>query len=106
MTYRVEITELAAAEIRKQYEWLLANRSKFVADRFRDALLAAIDSLEKNPERCPKAPEAEWYGEQLRHLIHHQRRQVYRVLFEIHKTMVIILRVRHHSQDVIQPTGQ
>jgi plasmid stabilization system protein ParE len=104
MTFRVEITKTAAREISKQYDWLVVHRSKFVADRFRDALLAAVSSLERNPERCPQAPEAEWYGDELRQLVHHQRRQVYRLLFEIRKKVVVVLRVRHGRQDVIQST--
>jgi plasmid stabilization system protein ParE len=100
MSYRVVITARAAREIREQYEWLVTNRSTFVADRYRAVLLAAVSSLEKNPERCPRAPEAEWYGDQLRHLVHRQRRQVYRVLFEVRGNYVTVLRVRHSSQDI------
>jgi plasmid stabilization system protein ParE len=100
MSYRVFITARAAREIREQYDWLLTKRSRFVADRFRAVLVAAVCSLEKNPERCPRAPEAEWYGDQLRHLVHRQRRQVYRVLFEVRGNCVVVLRVRHCSQDI------
>jgi plasmid stabilization system protein ParE len=102
MNFRVEFTETASREIAEQYEWLARHRSKFVADRFRDALLAAVRSLEKNPERCGKAPEAEWFGEGLRQLLHYQRRQVYRLLFEVQKGVVIILRIRHGRQETLQ----
>jgi plasmid stabilization system protein ParE len=100
MTYRVVITDRAAREISEQYHWFVANRSTLVADRFRAALLAAVSTLEKTPERCQRPPEADWYGDQLRHLIHPQGRQVYRVLFEVRGNASVVLRVRHCSQDL------
>jgi len=102
MTFRVEITRRAAREIEAQYEWL-AERSPVSAERWRDSLLAAVGSLEENPERCPEAPEAEWYGPALRQLLHGKRRYVHRILFEIRGNVVIVLRVRHSAQDLLGP---
>jgi plasmid stabilization system protein ParE len=104
MTVRVEIAQQAAREIEAQYEWL-AERSPVSADRWRDSLLAAVASLEENPERCPEAAEAEWYGPALRQLLHGKGRYVHRVLFEIRGDVVIILRVRHSAQNLLGPGG-
>jgi plasmid stabilization system protein ParE len=60
MSWRVVIADKVAREIEKHYLWLL-RYSQAAADRWRDSLLAAIDSLEDDPKRCPEAPEAEWY---------------------------------------------
>jgi plasmid stabilization system protein ParE len=92
MTFRVEIED--------QYEWLAA-RSRVSANRWRDSLLAAVSSLEENPERCPEAPEAEWSGAGLRQLLHGKRRHIHRILFEIRGAVVVLLRVRHSAQDLL-----
>ena len=60
MTRPVTIARKAAREIEKHYQWL-AVRSEVAANRWRNSLLQAIDTLEDNPERCPEAPEAEWH---------------------------------------------
>jgi plasmid stabilization system protein ParE len=101
MSFRVEIARRAAREIEAQYDWL-AERSKAAADHWRDSLLAAVTSLEDDPERCPEAPEAEWQ-EGLRQFVHGKRRQAHRILFEIRGDVVIVLRVRHSAQDLLGP---
>lgn len=102
MSFRVEVTRRATREIEEQYDWLAA-RSQAGADRWRDGLLSAIDALAEDPARFPEAPEAEWCDYELRQLIHGQKRQVHRVLFEIRGDVVIVLRVRHSAQDLLGP---
>jgi plasmid stabilization system protein ParE len=101
MSLHVAIARKAAREIEEQYHWL-AERSEAAATRWRNSLLQAIDTLEDNPGRCPEAPEAEWY-EGLRQLLHGKRRQVHRILFEIRRPTVVVLRVRHSAQDFLGP---
>lgn len=101
MRFRVVIAETAAREIEQQYEWL-AERSEAAAERWRNSLLAAIDSLEQHPERCGAAPEADRH-EGLRQLLHGKRRHVHRILFEVRGRIVVILRVRHGSRDLLGP---
>jgi plasmid stabilization system protein ParE len=101
MSWNVVLARKAAREIEEQYDWL-AERSEAAANRWRNSLLTAIDSLEDNPERCPEAPEAEWY-EGLRQLLHGKRRQVHRILLEIREQTVVVLRVRHSAQDFLGP---
>lgn len=100
MSFDVQLTEMAAAEIRRGYSWL-AERSLAAANRWRDSILAAVDSLAENPDRCPLAPEDEWYAGTLRQLLHGKRRSVYRILFEMRNQVVVILRVRHAAQDLL-----
>ena len=102
MRYRVRITRMAAHEVKKSHSWL-AERIPDSAQRWRTALLSAIESLASQPDRCPEAPEAEWYGPQLRQLLHGRRPHVYRILFEIRGKEVVILRVRHSRQDLLSP---
>jgi len=101
MSWHVVIARTAAREIEEQYDWL-AERSKAMANRWRNSLLEAIDTLEDNPERCPDAPEAEWH-EGLRQLIHGKRAQIHRILFEIRGPTVVVMRVRHSAQDFLAP---
>jgi plasmid stabilization system protein ParE len=101
MSLHVVIARAAAREIEEQYNWL-AERSEAAANRWRDALLEAIDTLEDHPERCPEAPEAEWH-EGLRQLLHGKRRQAHRILFEIRGQTVVVLRVRHSARDFLRP---
>jgi plasmid stabilization system protein ParE len=101
MSLHVVIARTAAREIEEQYNWL-GERSDAAANRWRDSLLAAIDTLGDCPERCPEAPEAEWH-EGLRELLHGKRRQAHRVLFEVRGQTVVVLRVRHSAQDFLGP---
>jgi plasmid stabilization system protein ParE len=103
VAYRVEITRLALREIDRAFGWL-AERSPASAARWHRQLLDAIGRLKTNPERCPLAPESEWYaGGQLRQLLHGRRQSVYRILFEVRGTTVYILRIRHGAQDLLSP---
>ncbi len=102
MTARVEITRTAANEVARRYADMAA-QSRRGAARWQAGLLAAVESLADNPERCPEAPEAEWYGPGLRELYYGKRRNTYRILFEIRDRVVYILRVRHGRQDYLSP---
>jgi plasmid stabilization system protein ParE len=101
MSFSVVLARKAAQEIQEEYQWLV-ERSEGAANRWRNSLLKAIETLEENPERCPEAPEAAWH-EGLRQLIHGKRRQVFRILFEVRGHMVVVLRVRHSAQDFLGP---
>jgi plasmid stabilization system protein ParE len=102
VSFHIEITRTAAREVEQRYDNLSA-RSKLAAERWRGGLLKAVESLSQNPERCPQAPEAEWYGDSLRELYYGRRRNTYRILFEVRGSTVYILRVRHGRQDHLQP---
>ena len=101
MSWHVVIARAAAREIEGQYDWL-SERSRVAANRWRNSLLKAIDTLEENPARCPEAPEAEWH-EGLRQFIHGNRGQTHRILCEIRGQTVVVLRVRQSAQDDLVP---
>lgn len=100
MNFRVVLSRRAANEIAANYDWL-AERSVASANRWRDGILGAVDSLDTNPERCPLAPEDEWDDGELRELLHGRRKHVFRILFEIRGEEVLVVRVRHASQDYL-----
>jgi plasmid stabilization system protein ParE len=90
MKFAVEITDTAWAEIEEAYDWL-ARRAPAAAARWKDNLLAAIDTLEAFPMRCSIAPESEYFGREVRQLLYGKRQHKYRVLFEIRDKMVVVL---------------
>lgn len=86
----VFITEMAAYEIERAYEWL-AQRSLLAANRWKSRLLLSISKLERLAKSCPMAPEAAIAGFELRQLIHGKRLGKYRILFEIRDNKVYVL---------------
>jgi plasmid stabilization system protein ParE len=102
MTYWVQITDKALAEIDEALAWY-AKRSVPAAVRWYLKLREAIRSLDSNPERHELAPECEWYPGELRQMLFGKKRGIYRVLYEIREETVIVLRVRHSAQDLLRP---
>ena len=56
--------------------------------------MAAIDSLESMPRRCPRAREHEDIGVDLRQLLF----GVYRILFVIRDDIVYVVHIRHGAR--------
>ena len=54
--YRIDLTRSAEREIAEAEEWIAAD-SPAAAGRWIDGLLAALETLEIMPARCPLAPE-------------------------------------------------
>jgi plasmid stabilization system protein ParE len=97
MKYVVEITDTAWNEIEEAYDWL-AHRAPAAAMRWKEGLLAAVTRLESFPKTCSVAPESDYFGREIRQLLHGRRQHKYRVLFEIRGSKVIVLRVRHGAR--------
>jgi plasmid stabilization system protein ParE len=102
MAHSVYITARAMAEIDEALDWI-ENQSEAAALRWHERLIDAIHSLEHHPERCELAPESDWFGAEIRQLLYGRRRGVYRILFEIRGNKVVILRVRHSAQALLEP---
>ena len=104
MMFRVEITAAALAEIDQALEWLV-QRSPAAAARWHAATREAIDTLKSHPHRCPLAPEAAFFEQEIRQLLHGRRRGVYRILFQIDDEgqTVYILHVVHSARDYLRP---
>jgi plasmid stabilization system protein ParE len=104
MPYRVEITRAARAEAREAYLWM-HEHSPEAAARWYNGLEEAIDTLRTHPRRCPLAPEAAFFGQEIRQLLYGRRRSVYRILFEISEDerTVHIVHVVHGARDNLRP---
>jgi plasmid stabilization system protein ParE len=73
------------------------------AGRWHDRLLASIATLERDPQRCALASEAEELGLEVRELLFGRRPNVYRILFLVQQRLVNVLHIRHSARDVLQP---
>ena len=104
MTYRVEVAEVAKAEIRRQAGYLRTEASPASADKWLAGLNKAIATLANRPLRCPLAAETDKFPRPLRELHYgRSRRGRFRILFEIRDDVVFVLYVRHAAQDEIEP---
>jgi plasmid stabilization system protein ParE len=89
------IVELPAQrDIAEAHLWL-AGQAPDAADRWFDGIYDTIGSLEIFPERCPFAPESEFFNLEIREILHGRRQRQYRILFTVRKYEVHILHVRH-----------
>jgi plasmid stabilization system protein ParE len=97
MKFEVAITDTAWDEIQEAYDWL-AHRAPAAAERWKLGLLDAIQKLETFPTACSLAPETAYFGREIRQMLYGKRLNKYRVLFEIRKQLVVVLRVRHGAR--------
>jgi plasmid stabilization system protein ParE len=100
VTFTVEITETALRELESSFR-RIEEQAPIAAARWRDSMLKAAESLADKPKRCPLAPESSFHPVELRHMIVGNRRSAYRLLFEIRGRTVVILRVRHSAQELL-----
>jgi plasmid stabilization system protein ParE len=103
MTRRVELTERALREMDRTYGWLVSERSLDYAQRWHDVMSDAFDSLASDVFTWAEAPEAVSSGRDIRQMIVGKKRRAHRVLFEVRGNRVVVLRIRHVSQDYLQP---
>lgn len=86
MTYRVIVEPTAALEIRSAVRWQTENVSPTVAARWYNGPLKKIDTLGRQPIRCPLAAENDKFAEEIRELLYGRsgkRRHKHRVIFTI-----------------------
>ena len=98
MKYRVRLTAKAERDVDEVLAWLCRQGAASAAYRWHQRLLAAVDTLERQPERCPFAAEAEELGVELRELLFGRRNAVYRILFIVEQHTVYILHIRHSAR--------
>ena len=104
MTYTVEISDVADAEIQATFLRLAAHDPEF-AGRWLEGLLRAIQTLEVFPLRYARAPESDTLRQEIRGMLYQSGRMTYRVLFSIVDAAgngapesVRVLRVLHGAQ--------
>ncbi|OWY71412.1 hypothetical protein B7486_12560 [cyanobacterium TDX16] len=96
MTYRVFLQPEAESGIHQSYDWL-AEQSPTAADDWLSRIEQACNSLSELPERCPLAPESDFFDVPIRQLICCN----HRILFTIDKSVVHVLHVRHAARSML-----
>jgi plasmid stabilization system protein ParE len=99
MTYTVVVEASARRDIDEAYRWMGQNISPESATLWYLEIYGAMDSLKDFPARCGRAPEKQFFKEEIRQLICGK----YRILFEIDGEIVRILHVRHSAQKPLKP---
>ena len=102
--YRVIITGPAKRDIQTAHDWWAEHRSAGQAGRWYLGIHKKIASLKQMPERCSFAMERDLLDQGIRQLLFGLgRRPTHRVVFMIDNNDVVVLRVRHTSQDGLTP---
>jgi plasmid stabilization system protein ParE len=104
MKYRVEIAASAKADIREAARWLAEQASPAVATRWLTGLYKAMNSLGRQPSRCPVAAESHKFPVEIRELLYgRSKKGRRRIIFTIENDIVHILSVRHTARDELEP---
>lgn len=97
MSYRVRLTEKAEADVASVLEWFRDQQALAAGGKW----YAALDTLEKHPERCSMAAESNELGGEIRELLIGKRHGVFRLLFIVRGKAVEILRVWHAARNTM-----
>ena len=103
MAYHVRLLRGAYADIDNHFAFISSLVGPASAARWRDRLIAKVDTLAIDPRRYPLADEATDLGIELREMLFGRQRHVYRILFTIDGQTVNIQRIRHAAQDRLSP---
>lgn len=94
--YSVVIQPNAEDDLERAYLYIKEDSPQHVLNWYHK-MYQGILSLKRIPERCPFAPENDYFENIIRHLIIKN----YRVLFTVHDTTVYILHIRRGSQKTL-----
>jgi plasmid stabilization system protein ParE len=104
MNYSVIVTTSAKSDIRETARWLSEQASPAVAERWLAGLRKSINTLARQPRRCPLAAESGKFPVEVRELLHGRiKTGKYRILFRIDGDTISILYVRHTARNELEP---
>jgi plasmid stabilization system protein ParE len=95
MAFEVRTTSASEQEITEILDWLIEEHAGETGLRWFLRLDEAIASLAEMPTRCKLAPENESFPFEVRELLYGERPHLYRILFTIEDSSVLILHIRH-----------
>jgi plasmid stabilization system protein ParE len=93
MTYRVILQRLAIQDLDDAFVWA-ARKAPATAARWLDRFQAALQRLDTNPQRCPRAREHLKVDVELREILFGKTPNAYRAIFTIDGDTVRVLRIR------------
>jgi plasmid stabilization system protein ParE len=104
MSFRVELTAGAYADLDRLMTWLEERSSSDAADRFTARFSMALDRLESRPFSCGLAYENRHFPQELRHLLFEVwKGKPYRALFVVRDDVVTILCIRAPGEKPVKP---
>jgi len=93
MTYLVNTSPEALDDLDQIVAYIAQDKPSVAID-YALALIAKIQTLEENPKRCPVILESRIMDYEIRHLIFHP----YRILYRIEEKNVTVLRILHSAR--------
>jgi len=100
MTQPLFLTDQAHQDIDSICDWWSKNRSARQADHWYQELVAAVDTLQLQPDRFALAVESVQLPMNLRQVnFGSGKKQTHRIVYTVRPDMILILRVRHLAQD-------
>ena len=101
MKYQVQLTAKAERDVDQVLRWFRQQQATAAGGRWLAQLLTRLEVLERAPQRCRLADEADDLGLDLRELLFGKRRGKYRILFVIRDNIVGIVHIRHAARDAL-----
>jgi hypothetical protein len=104
MSFSVELTATAYADLDRLMAWLQERSSSEAADRLSARFYEAWDCLESRPFSCGLAYESRYFREEIRHLLFEVwKGKPYRALFIMQADRVKILCIRAPGEKPVKP---
>jgi plasmid stabilization system protein ParE len=103
VTYRLRVTARAVGDADAAYAWIAEHLSPAQAERWYQGLFEKMETLTRQPTRCPRAAESDRFPEELRELLYGKRNNKYRILFTIRDQDVVVLYVHHAARKELEP---
>ncbi len=94
MSFRVVYSRNAEEEIETAYRWI-RDQAPIAAEKWRDALIARIETLSNNPLGHRLAAESANFSREIRQLLYGKRAGQYRILYTVDHDAVVVLSLRH-----------
>lgn len=99
MSYRLRITARAVGEADAAHAWMVEHLTQEAADRWYRGLFDQMETLGRQPLLCPRAAESEKLSEEIREQVYGKGKIMYRILFTIRHSDVVILSIHHAARD-------
>jgi hypothetical protein len=95
MSFRIELTATAYADLDRHMAWVEERSSAAAADRLSEGFYKALDRLESRPFTCGLAYENRFFPVEIRHLLFEVwKGKPYRALFSVQDDLVKVLCIR------------
>ena len=102
MTYRLRITGRAVGDADEAHAWIAEHRSAAQAERWYQGLFKQMETLTRQPSRCPRAAESDKFPEELRELLYGKGKSKSCIIFAIRDEDVVVLFVHHTARKELE----